>query len=429
MKILLKNGTLVNPAGELQAAQNCDLLIDGEKIAALGPGLKNAADQVIELNGALICPGFIDLHVHLRSPGQEHKEDLASGLAAAAAGGFTTVFAMPNTEPALDSPLLIRELLARAEKIGGTRLIAVGAATMARAGKQLSPYSALRDAGALAVSDDGSPIADPALLRAALRSAAALDLPLFDHAETPEFGGCMNEGAVSARWGLPGKPAVGERIAVERDIALAEDCGARLHVCHLSTADALVAVRAAKARGRARITCEVAPHHFALTEAAAANLDANAKMNPPLRRESDRQALLHGISDGTVDAIATDHAPHAPAEKSSEFTSCPDGIIGLETAVALALEFLVHPGLIDWPRLVELFAAGPARIAGRPEWGRIAAQGSADLTIIDPAHAWTYDSATGHSKSRNTPFGGRTFTGRAVLTIARGRIVHDAMTG
>jgi dihydroorotase len=429
MKILLKNGRLVNPGGTPAAADSIDLLIDGEQISALAPNLPAGDVQVIDLKGSLLCPGFIDLHVHLRTPGQAHKETLATGLRAAAAGGFTTVFAMPNTEPALDSPALLRELIAMVDAMHSVRVVPVAAATIGRKGEQLSPMAALREAGAGAVSDDGSPIADPRMMRAALRCAAGLGLPLMDHAETPEFSGLVNEGPVSVSTGLAGKPAVGERIAVERDIALAEETGAHLHLCHLSTVGALDAVRAAKQRGRTRITCEAAPHHFSLTESAAAGLDANAKMNPPLRSESDRQAILKGLADGTIDAIATDHAPHADDEKCGHFSSAPDGIIGLESAVPLALEQLLKPGLITLQRLVELFSTNPARIAGRADLGHLKLGGIADITIIALNAPWEYRRDTGLSKAKNSPFFGRTFPGGAVLTIARGRIVHNLLGG
>ncbi len=424
MNYLLKNATLINPAGELTSGEGIDCRIEDGVIKELGPGLAADGAETIELNGAWLCPGLIDLHVHLRTPGQEHKETLATGLAAAAAGGFTTVFAMPNTEPALDSPALIRDLRARAAAASAVRLIPVGAATIGRQGKQLAPMSALKEAGCRAVSDDGSPIADAAVMRAALGYAAQLDLPLFDHAETPEFGGACNEGPVSARWGFKGKPAVGERIAVERDIALAEDAGARLHLCHLSTKGALDAVKRAKADGNGKLTAEAAPHHFALTDAAVLNLDSHAKMNPPLRAEADRQAVLKAIADGTIDCLATDHAPHAPDEKGREFADCPDGITGLETAVALALEFLVTPGLVAPARLVELMSVNPARIGGLEDAGRIAVGLPAYLTVIDPRAAWRYDAAAGKSKGRNSPFSGRNFSGRAILTVAAGTITH-----
>ncbi len=429
MKILLKNGRLVNPGGTPAVADSIDLLLDGEKIVALAPNLPAGDARVIDLRGSLLCPGFIDLHVHLRTPGQEHKETLATGLRAAAAGGFTTVFAMPNTEPALDSPALLSDLIARAESLQSVRVIPVGAATICRKGEQLSPMAALQAAGAGAVSDDGSPIADPRMMRAALRTAAQLRLVLMDHAETQEFSGALNEGPASVAAGLEGKPAVGERIAVERDIALAEETGAHLHLCHLSTAGALDAVRAAKQRVRTKITCEAAPHHFALTESAAAGLDANAKMNPPLRSESDRQAILKGLADGTIDAIATDHAPHAEDEKCGHFSSAPDGIIGLESAVPLALEHLLKPGLINEQRLVELFSTNPARIAGRADLGQLKAGGVADITVIALNAPWEYQREGGLSKAKNSPFFGRTFPGGAVLTIARGRIVHNLLGG
>ena len=427
MKILLKNGRLVNPGGTPAAADSIDLLIEGEQITALAPNLPAGDAQVIDLKGSLLCPGFIDLHVHLRSPGQEHKETLATGLRAAAAGGFTTVFAMPNTEPALDSPALLGELIAKAESLQSVRVIPVGAATLGRKGEQLSPMAALQAAGAGAVSDDGSPIADPRVMRAALRTAAELRLVLMDHAETPEFSGSLNEGPVSAGAGLAGKPAVGERIAVERDIALAEEAGASLHLCHLSTAGALDAVRAAKQRGRTKITCEAAPHHFALTEGAAAGLDTSAKMNPPLRSESDRQAVLKGLADGTINAIATDHAPHAEDEKCGQFSAAPDGIIGLESAVPLVLEHLLRPGLINETRMVELLSANPARIAGRADLGLLRVGGIADITVIALNAPWEYKREGGLSKAQNSPFFGRTFPGGAVLTIARGRIVHNLL--
>jgi dihydroorotase len=376
----------------------------------------------------VVCPGFIDLHVHLREPGREDKETIATGTRAAAAGGFTAVCAMPNTDPVNDQAGITRAILERARAEGAVRVYPIGAITRGSKGEELAEYGDLAEAGCVAVSDDGRPVASARVMRRALEYARAFALTVIDHCEDPTLshGASMNEGPVSTVLGLRGAPAASESIVVERDVLLAELTGGRVHVAHTSTARAVDAVRRGKARGVA-VTAEATPHHLLLTDEAVreSEYDTHTKMNPPLRAEADRQALLAGLRDGTVDCIATDHAPHTVDDKKVEYDQAAFGIVGLETAVALCLDRLVGEGILELPRLVHLLSAGPAAVLGLPG-GTLAAGSPADVTVLDLQRRQTVDPARFQSKGRNTPFGGWTLKGGPALTIVGGRVAWRA---
>jgi dihydroorotase len=426
--ILIRGGRLIDPAAGIDALR--DLLLEQGIVAAVGaPGELDAAARerhatVIEAAGRVVAPGFIDIHVHLREPGQAYKETIASGTRAAAAGGFTTVCAMPNTTPVNDSPEITRWMQAP-ERNAAIRVLPIAAATRGSMGEQLTDYAALKEAGAVAISDDGKPILRDAIMRDALALGARVELPVIQHAENTDctHGASMNLGVLSFRLGLRGMSVESESSVVARDIALLatmRDTPAHLHVAHLSTAAALDAVRRAKGEGL-RVTCEVAPHHFTLTEQAVGDYDTHAKMNPPLRSEQDRMALIAGLADGTVDAIATDHAPHAPHEKEQEFERTPNGITGLETALGLSLQTLHHEHKIPLARIVELLTSGPARVLNLTQCGSLLKGCPADLVIFSPDETWTY--ATSYSLSKNSPFLGWTLPGRIHATIVAGRVL------
>jgi dihydroorotase len=419
--LLIQNGRVVDPAAALDERR--DLLIEDGRIAALDKKIEKSGAEVFDATGLVVAPGFIDPHVHLREPGKEAAETIDSGTRAAAAGGFTAVACMPNTTPVNDNPLITRYILRQAEVANRVRVYPVGAATRGSAGEELAEIESMREAGIVALSDDGQPIWNARILRRVMEYARALGLGVVDHAEDPHLaaGGVMHEGDTALRLGLRGIPAVAESVAVARDLQVAALTGARLHIAHLSTAAALELVRRAKQDGVA-VTCEVTPHHFTLTEEAVADYNTHAKMNPPLRTAADREALLAGLADGSVDAIASDHAPHTTTEKQVDFDSAPFGIIGLETALALALDRLYHTGRISLLRLVELFSTNPARILG-VEGGRLRVGAPADLTLFDPERRWTYRAEAGASRSRNTPFDGWTFRGAPVATAVAGRFI------
>jgi dihydroorotase len=428
--LLLKGGRVVDPANGVDGTR--DVLIEEGRIARVGRDLPPGAARVWEVpRGVVIAPGLIDMHVHLREPGQEHKETVATGTAAAVAGGFTAVACMPNTEPVNDQASITRFILQRAAEAGLARVYPIGAVSRGSQGEHLAELGDLRAAGCVAVSDDGRPVASAILMRRALEYAGMFGMPVIDHCEDPTLKGegVAHEGFHAARLGLRGIPAVAEEIMVERDVTLAGFTGGRVHIAHLSTRGSLRAVRAGKDRG-IRVTCEVTPHHFTLTDAALEGYDTNVKMNPPLREAADRDALVEGLADGSVDAIATDHAPHHYDEKHVEFDRAPFGIVGLETAVPLALDRLVHPGRIGLPRLVELLSVNPARILGVPG-GSLAEGAPADVTLLAPDLSVTIDPAKLRSRSRNTPFGGWTLRGGVAATIVGGRVlfVNDAVAG
>ncbi len=423
MSLLIRNGRVVDPAGSVDAIQ--DLLITGDRIARLGRGLPPGEATVLDATGKIVCPGFIDLHVHLREPGEEYKETVATGTRAAAAGGFTAVCCMANTHPVNDTRAVTDYIRAKAEGEGVVRVYPIGAVTRNLGGEALAELAELAEAGCVAFSDDGQCVMNAALYRRAMEYTLPFGAPVISHAEDHHLsrGGAMNEGVVSTELGMPAAPAAAEDVMVARDVLLAELTGAHVHIAHLSTAGAVRLVRDAKARG-VRVTAEVTPHHLLLTEEAVRGFDANAKMNPPLRTKRDAEAVLEALVDGTIDCIATDHAPHAVSEKEGEFDRAAFGIVGLETAVALLLDRLVTPGLLPLPTLVARLSRDPARVLNLPG-GSLAAGAPADLTLLDPDARWTIDPARFQSKSRNTPFGGWTVTGRPWKTIVGGRVVWE----
>ena len=417
--LLIKNGRVLDPVSKTDAAM--DVLLDGERIKEVGPAGEIGAPagaQVFDAKGLIVAPGFIDLHAHLREPGQESSETIETGTKAAARGGFTAVCCMPNTKPVNDNASVTRFILDRAKATGSVRVWPIGAASLGSKGEAISEIAGMKEAGIVAVSDDGKPIATAKLARQVMDYCRSLDLPVIEHSEDVSLaaGAVMREGVSSTRLGLRGMPAVTEAVCVARDVQLAELTGARLHVAHLSAKASLDQVRWAKSRGL-RVTCEVTPHHFTLIDEDV-TYDSRFKMNPPLAAREDRAALLEGLADGTVDAIATDHAPHEPALKEVEFDRAPFGILGFETALALALEQLVHSGKISLMRMVELFTSGPARVLGIQR--QVAAGQPADLTVFSADRAWTYSVDESPSKSRNSPFDRRKFKGGPVATIVAG---------
>lgn len=427
MKIVITNGHLIDPAANENSGRNV-LIEDGKISAWLGQNDPAPADaEVFDATGLIVAPGFIDMHVHLREPGQEHKETIASGCAAAVAGGWTSVCPMPNTNPVNDNAAITRYMIEQAERAGLANVFPIGAITKSSDGSELAEMGEMKAAGAVAVSDDGRPVPNAGIMRRAMQYARDFDLPVIDHCEDKSLssGGVMHEGRISLLLGLKGMPALAEDIDAVRDIIIAADTGAHVHIAHVSTAGAVDAVRRAKAEGL-NVTCEVTPHHFTLTDRAVEGYDTNTKMAPPLRSEEHLQAIIEGIKDGTIDAIATDHAPHHADEKALEYDRAPMGITGLETALGLAFNELVHKGVIDLVRLVELCSANPARIFKLAGRGTLAPGSVADVTIIDPDLIWTYTNANSRSKSKNTPFDGWQFNGRAVATIVGGKIVYRA---
>ena len=421
MQLLLKNGRVVDPLSGRD--EELDLLIVDGRIERTGKGLSAANAQVIELRGKIVAPGFLDMHVHFREPGFEYKETIATGCASAAAGGFTAVCCMPNTNPPIDDESVVRFIQSKA-KIAMNGLVDVypiGAVTMARKGEHLAPLAELATCGVVAFSDDGDPVFDSELMRRALEYSAMYNRPVIQHAQDPSLskGGVANEGFVSTQLGLPVIPRLAEELMVVRDIRLAEYTGGQYHVAHVSTAEAVAAVRAAKAKGL-KVTCEVAPHHFTLTDEALRGYDTNTKMNPPLRTREDIEAIKEGLRDGTIDAIATDHAPHSFDEKEVEFQVAPFGIIGLETAIGLAVTELLKKNVVTLNQLVEKFSVNPRRILHLPEI-RIEAGTMANLTIFDPAAEWTVHPQSFRSQSRNSPFGGFKLTGQPVGALNNGQ--------
>lgn len=422
-KLLLKNGRVVDPASGRDA--KLDVLIAGGKIAEVGAGLSSPDAEVLDMKGLVVCPGFIDMHVHLREPGQEWKETVATGTRAAAAGGFTGIACMPNTIPVNDSRSVTEFIAAQAAEQGTVAVYPIGCVTKGQMGEELAEMGDMIDAGARAFSDDGKPVLSSLIMRKALEYSQIFDLPIIDHCEDPVLvdGGVMNEGDVSTRLGLRGWPGVAEDVMVERDIMLADYTGGHVHIAHMSTGRSADLVREGKRRN-VRVTCEVTPHHLVLTDEAVATYDTSAKMNPPLRDESDRTALIEALADGTVDAIATDHAPHHSDEKCVEFALAPFGIVGLETAISLCLG-LVHEQAITLERMVELFTVGPARVL-RLDKGTLAHGADADITVLDLDRELTLEAASFESKSANSPFLGWKVRGAPVMTLVGGRIVHDA---
>jgi dihydroorotase len=425
--LLIRGGHVIDPATGIDTPM--DVLLSDGRVAeiALPNKIRAGADEKFDAKGLIVAPGFIDLHIHLREPGQSYKETIATGTAAAAAGGFTSVCCMPNTHPVVDSPEWVT-WMQQPDRGAVVNVFPIAAATQASKGATLTDFRALQRAGAVAITDDGKPILNDGVMRDTLRVAAEINLPVIQHAEDTRVteGSSMNEGPTSFRLGLRGMKPSAEASIVERDIHLAKQfSGARLHVAHTSTADALHAVRLGK-RNKLCVSCEVTPHHFTLTDADVRDYNANFKMNPPLRSTADRDAVLAALADGTIDAIATDHAPHALHEKIIEFEQAAFGITGLETAIGLALTRLHREHKISIARIVELFTAGPARVVDLPGRGSLARGTHADVTIFDPKKRWTYEAANGKSKSHNTPFDGWQMTGKIVATIVGGKIVYRA---
>jgi len=424
--LLIKGGHLIDPAARIDAPM--DILLENGRVAEVAPPHKiKGADEKFDARGLIVAPGFIDLHVHLREPGQAHKESIATGTAAAAAGGFTTVCTMPNTAPVVDSAEWV-QWLRQPERGALVNVFPIAAATESSRGTVLTDFRSLQRAGAIAVTDDGKPILDDSVMRAALVLGGELNFPVVQHAEdTRMTENCsMHAGARSFRLGLRGMTAAAEATVVERDVQLAMQIpNARLHVAHISTADALKGVRRGK-RGKARVTCEVTPHHFTLTDENVPDYDSRYKMNPPLRAGSDLEAILVALADGTIDAIATDHAPHAAHEKEMEFERAAFGITGLETALGLAITKLHKEKRMSLFRIVELFTAGPARCFDLRGCGSLARGSIADVTMFDPRKRWTFEAAKSLSKSKNTPFDGWQLTGGVVATVVGGKIAHHS---
>jgi dihydroorotase len=425
MRLLIQNGYVIDPAQGINTGRN--LLVEDGRIVGLsghGDAIPEGV-EILDATGLVVAPGFIDMHVHLREPGHEYKETIASGAAAAVAGGFTTVCAMPNTNPVNDNAAVTRFVIEQAERAGLASVFPIGALTKNSDGTELAEMGEMKDAGIVAVSDDGRPVPSAGMMRRAMEYARGFDLPVIDHCEDKSLarGGVMHEGHWSLVLGLRGMPAAAEEIDAGRNCLLAELTGARLHLAHVSTRGAIEAVRRAKEKGLP-VTCEVAPHHWTLTDEAAQEYDTNTKMSPPLRSQDHLDAILEGLRDGTIDAIASDHAPHHADEKALEYDQAPFGIIGLETSVGLAMDRLVNEGVISLERLVELCATNPARILHLEDRGTLREGSRADLTIIDPQQTWTFDVSRAKTKSRNTPFDGYAFNGGAVATIVAGRVAY-----
>ena len=419
--LLIKNGRVVDPASKTDAAM--DVLVDGELVKELGAPEKFATlkdAEVFDAKGMIVAPGFIDLHVHLREPGQESSETIETGTKSAARGGFTAVCCMPNTKPVHDNASITRFIVDKARMVGATRVWPIGAASVGSQGEAIAEIAAMKEAGIVAVSDDGKPIATARLTRQVMEYCRSLDLPVIEHSEDVSLaaGAVMREGVTSTRLGLRGMPGAAESVCVARDVQLAELTGARLHIAHLSAKGSLDQVRWAKSHGL-QVTCEVTPHHFTLIDEDV-RYDSGFKMNPPLASREDREALIEGLADGAVDVIATDHAPHEPALKDVEFDRAPFGILGFETAIALTLEQLVHTKKISLMRMVELFTTGPARVLGIER--KLAAGQPADVTIFSTTQEWKYNVNDSPSKSRNSPFDGRTFHGAAMATVVAGKV-------
>lgn len=419
--LLIQNGTVLDPSRGLDA--RADVLIRDGRIVSVGQR-RASADRVLDATNCYVVPGLIDLHVHFREPGDEEEETIASGAMAAVAGGFTTVCCMPNTRPALDNEAQIEFVLRESERVGLARVLPVGAITKGREGRELAEIGSMLERGAVALSDDGSGVADASVMRKALQYSRMFDALIMQHCEEPALaGGSMHSGVVSVELGLSGIPAEAEQLMIARDLLLNRTIGCRYHVQHISTAWSVELVRRAKRDGQP-VTAEVAPHHLLLTDEACRGYDTNFKMNPPLRTRADVEACIQGVIDGTIDALATDHAPHRAEEKELEFPAAPFGIIGLECALPLYAKALVEPGYLSWLRLVELMTWSPAKILRRDHtgMGTLREGAPADVTVLDPRRTWTIDPARFHSRSRNCPFGGWEVRGKVVATIVGGDV-------
>ncbi|MDE3052629.1 MAG: dihydroorotase [Gemmatimonadota bacterium] len=424
--ILLRGGRVVDPSQRLDAV--ADVLIADGKIAAVGARVAEGAPgaEILDCAGLVVAPGFIDVHCHLREPGREDVETIATGARAAAAGGFTAVCAMPNTDPVTDNQAAVGFIVRQAQRADAARVYPIGAVSVGQKGGSLAEFGEMVGAGAVAVSDDGKPVASAHLMRTALEYARTFGIPVADHCEEPTLaqGGAMNEGLMSAKLGLKGIPSEAEEIMAIRDILLARRTGGHVHLCHMSTRGSVDLIRWGKERN-INVTAEVCPHHISLTEDAVDGYDTNAKMNPPLRTADDVEALRDAVKDGTIDVIATDHAPHHYDEKEREFADAPNGIVGLETALAVNVTWLVRPGILDVPTLVERMSVAPARIFHLPG-GTLRPGAPADVTVFDPAAEWVVEPARFRSKGRNSPYAGMTLTGRVHFTLVDGRVIHRA---
>jgi dihydroorotase len=421
MSLVIRNGRVIDPASRTDRV--ADVLIVEGKIAGVAPNLSAPGANVFDAGGTIVAPGFIDMHVHLREPGFEHAETIESGSRAAAAGGFTSVCCMPNTKPVNDSATVTSYIVERARRFAVVNVFPIGAITKGSLGEELAAIGGMKAAGAVAISDDGRPVMNSRVMRRAMEFARSYQLPVIDHCEDLNLsaGGDMHEGFASVRWGLRGIPSASEDVMVARDLVLAQLTGAHCHIAHISTRNSVEMVAFARSRGLA-VTCEATPHHFALTDKQMLPYDSNFKMKPPLRSTCDATAVADAVAAGTVTAIATDHAPHAGSEKMQEFESCPFGIIGLETALSLALEKLVQPGKITLDRMIALFTTGPESIL-RLGRGTLTPGAPADVTIFSTDLDWTYDVNQSPSRSRNSPFHNRTFHGGPIATIVNGEIV------
>jgi len=431
MGLLIRGGRVVDPAhgsSMMADVMLADILVDVGRIVAIAPDIPASDHQTIDVTGLIVAPGLVDMHVHLRDPGQTHKEDIESGTRAAVRGGFTAVACMANTAPPVDHPVVVEYVRSRAREVAACRVYPIGAITKGLQGHDLAPLAGLASAGVVAFSDDGTAVLDAGLLRRALKYAGMTGLPVIEHCEEPTIsaGGVMHDGAQAAILGLPGIPAASEETIVARDLLLAEATGARLHVAHVSTAASVRMIRDAKLRG-VQVTAEVTPHHLVLTDADVGDYDTNRKMNPPLRGADDVAALRRALADGTIDAVVTDHAPHTLEEKLVEFDRAPFGVVGLETALGVVMTHLVRPGVLSIEQALRRMSTQPAQILGIPG-GRLEVGAPADLVVIDPDRRWTVRPEEFASRSRNTPFEGWNLEGKAVLTVVEGAIRHNELT-
>lgn len=424
MKILIKNGRIIDPKNNID--KEMDILIQNDKIENVAENITENADKIIDAKGMWVTPGLIDLHVHLREPGFEHKETIATGTRSAVMGGFTTICCMPNTKPILDNDILIEYVKMKAEREGVCNVLPIGAITIGQLGEKLADIGKMGKVGACAISEDGTTVLDSGIMKTALKYAKMFNLPVFSHCEDINLAGrgVMNAGDTATKLGLRGISNSSEEVIVARDIILADEVNANLHLCHMSTKGSVALIREAKARG-SNVTAEVTPHHFTLIDEDITDYDANFKMNPPLRSKEDRKALIEALKDNTIEVIATDHAPHHIDEKNCEFEKAMNGIIGLETAVCLSVSELVEKGILTPSQMIEKFTKNPARILGREDIGHLGIGANADITIINPNEKYKIDKEKFLSKAKNTPFNNREVTGKVLYTIVNGEIIVE----